>query len=206
MAEYHSFSGIDISAVFGNTVFGELQMVSYKSDREKAPVYTMGSPDPRTIARGKRLVTGVCVFVVFDKDSLVNAISQQTGRDVYLSKDETANFAKGGFATQAAQGAALTGGSLGSEITIDGAGTLAGADNSGLRNKLKTATKPLLGDQLLPFDITLVAANEYGQVSKMVIHGVELMTEAGGISIDDLVLEKQMSFIAKRISSWEKVN
>ena len=58
MATYNSFSGTDIHAVFGDTVFGDLQMVSYKSDREKAPVYTMGSPDPRTIARNKRLITG----------------------------------------------------------------------------------------------------------------------------------------------------
>ncbi len=53
---YNSFSGVDIQAVFDNVVFGELQMVSYKIDREKAPVYTMGSADLRTIARGKRLV------------------------------------------------------------------------------------------------------------------------------------------------------
>ena len=63
----------------------------------------------------------------------------------------------------------------------------------------------MLHDQILPFDITLVAANEYGSVSKMIIHGVELMTAAGGMSIDDLVIEKQISFLAKRITDWSIV-
>lgn len=58
---YTSFGGTDITAVFGTKVFGELQMVSYRVNREKAPVYTMGSVDPRSIARGKRMVSGVCV-------------------------------------------------------------------------------------------------------------------------------------------------
>jgi hypothetical protein len=39
----------------------------------------------------------------------------------------------------------------------------------------------MLADQIRPFDITLVGANEYGQSSRMVIHGVELMTESGGV-------------------------
>lgn len=195
MATYSSFSGIDISAVFGDTTFGELQMVSYKSDREKAPVYTMGSPDPKTIARGKRLVTGVCVFVVFDKDSLVDALGQ--GDTVYLSGHETANFGRNGYASDSARQAARSGGSIVNRI--------GGADNASILS-IKEASRANLGDQLLPFDITLVGANEYGQISKMIIHGVELMSEAGGISIDDLVIEKQMSFIAKRISPWTKID
>lgn len=93
MATYNSFSGVDITAVFGDNVFGELQMVSYKSDREKGPVYVMGSPDPVSFARGKRLVSGACVFVVFDEDSLVKAFEKD---QVYLGKLETSNFDKGG--------------------------------------------------------------------------------------------------------------
>jgi hypothetical protein len=179
-------------------------MVSYKSDREKGPVYSMGSADPRTIARGKRLISGVCVFVVFDRDTLVESIG--ANNQVYLNKDETANFARGGYASADARAAAAGGGSIGTmsgtQVSLDGNGNVT---SSGLRDKIKSSSKPYLSDQLLPFDITLVGANEYGQVSKMIIHGVELMTEAGGVSIDDLVLEKQMSFLAKRITPWERV-
>ena len=191
MATYNSFSGVDITAVFGDKVFGELQMVSYKSDREKGPIYVMGSPDPVSFARGKRLVSGACVFVVFDQDSLVKAFEDNK---VYLGKIENANFDKGGVKGISKRSAQRSG----STRVSDGLA-------SGSELEVKSITRPILHDQILPFDITLVAANEYGSVSKMIIHGVELMTAAGGMSIDDLVIEKQISFLAKRITDWRRV-
>ena len=191
MATYNSFSGVDITAVFGDKVFGELQMVSYKSDREKGPIYVMGSPDPVSFARGKRLVSGACVFVVFDQDSLVKAFEDNK---VYLGKIENANFDKGGVKGISKRSAQRSG----STRVSDGLA-------SGSELEVKSITSPILHDQILPFDITLVAANEYGSVSKMIIHGVELMTAAGGMSIDDLVIEKQISFLAKRITDWRRV-
>lgn len=193
MAEFNSFSGVDIHAVFGDRVFGELQMVSYKIDREKAPVYTMGSPDLRSIARGKRLVTGSCVFVVFDRDALINALKGQ-GNDPYLSKAETANFLENGQLTEAGNAAAQNGGS----VSVDG---VVDANNVNVSN-FTSQRSARLSDQILPFDITLVGASEYGRGTKMSILGVELMSEAGGISIDDLVIEKQVSFIARSITEW----
>lgn len=191
---FNSFSGVDMHAVFGNTQFGELQMVSYKSDREKAPVYTMGSPDPRTIARGKRLITGACIFIVFERDTLLETLNETVDKRPHLSVEETANYdvdgiiAPPGGSNNGINGAA--GGNVGNVGGFTGAGSLT------------TKEKARLADQLLPFDITLVGANEYGQTTKMTINHVELMTEAGGISIDDLSIEKQMSFIARRIQNW----
>ena len=196
---YNSFSGVDITAVFGDQVFGELQMVSYKSDREKGPVYVMGSPDPVAFARGKRLVSGACVFVVFDQDTLVKAFSQTPKDNVYLGKLETSNFGTEGAVTSVTRSQQRSGST---RLTDADATTLGAKKNEA---SVKTATAPLLHDQILPFDITLVAANEYGSVSKMIIHGVELMTAAGGMSIDDLVIEKQVSFLAKRITDWRVV-
>ncbi len=190
---YNSFSGLDIHAVFEDTVFGELQMVSYKIDREKAPVYTMGSPDLRTIARGKRLVTGACVFVVFDRDSLMDTMLQTEAANVSLNKTETANLS---FDERALFRAGST---------VADFGTLQNTQNADagqIAAQLKEITTAKLGDQLLAFDITLVGSNEYGANTKMVIHGVELMTEASGVSIDDLVIEKQFSFIARRVTNW----
>ena len=49
----------------------------------------MGSPDPRTIARNKRLITGGCVFVVFDQDALLDSMRAEAQsnaeRQVYLT-------------------------------------------------------------------------------------------------------------------------
>ena len=36
----------------------------------------------------------------------------------------------------------------------------------------------------------------------MVIHGVQFNSDQGGSSVDDLLLERQVTFIAKRISPW----
>jgi len=61
-----------------------------------------------------------------------------------------------------------------------------------------TSFSPML-DQLPPFDITITFANEYGDVSNMAIYGVELVDEGVVLSIDDLLVEKTCSFIARDI-------
>lgn len=189
---YTSFGGTDITAVFGTKVFGELQMVSYRVNREKAPVYTMGSVDPRSIARGKRMVSGVCVFIVFDKDSLLEAMTEQ----VYIGKDELATYGAKGQGTTAAGASAIKGG-----------GSVRSISETEYTNPsaIKTASAPILADQVLPFDITLVGVSEYGKAITMSITGVELMSESGGVSIDDISLEKQMAFIARRVTSWTAI-
>lgn len=198
---FSSFSGSDIHAVFGDTVFGEIQMISYKQDREKAPVYTMGSPDLRTIARGKRLITGACVFVMFDKDGLLTAMNEGNNKDrkPSISKDEIAMAGKSVVSanklSSTVQTAALNVGGTASEINRS---RLSDIDAFSFTENVDAFHL----DQLLPFDITVVGANEYGKVSKMVFKGVELMTEAGGMSIDDMVLEKQVAFIARSIEQW----
>lgn len=196
---FTSFSGSDIHAVFGDTIFAQLQMISYKQDREKAPVYTMGSPDLRTIARGKRLITGACVFVVFDRDGLLEAVNNNTNknRSPNISKDEAAMAGKLPVANTNVS-------DTNRRAALDLGGTVSVLDGSSGKDAKFTEKVPAFHlDQLLPFDITIVGANEYGRVSKMIIRGVELMTEAGGMSIDDLVLEKQVAFIARSIEQWK---
>ena len=197
---FASFSGSDIHAVFGDFVFGEIQMISYKQDREKAPVYTMGSADLRTIARGKRLITGACVFVMFDKDGLLGVMNQRDASTrPHINKSEVMMAGKSTIGPSSSkinqaiqQGGSLgLGGNIGPNINF---------------TEFNERVKAFHLDQLLPFDITVVGANEYGKISRMIIKGVELMTEAGGMSIDDMVLEKQVAFIARRIEQWTPVD
>jgi hypothetical protein len=206
--EYHSFGGVDIHAVLGDQVFGELQMVAYRLDRDKNLVFTLGSANARSIARGKRYISGSCVFVVFDRDSLLEAMDRQGNSTVYLDKHETANYRRGGAGvnglTDAGRKAARNGGtSVGDDIIVDPTKL---TSTQSIQNTLVSPTKARLSDQLLPFDITLVGANEYGHTTKMVIYGVEIMSESGGVSIDDMVLEKQMQFLARSISNWEAID
>jgi hypothetical protein len=50
---------------------------------------------------------------------------------------------------------------------------------------------PWYSDQILPFDITLSGANEYGAMCSAKIFGVEILNEGSGVSIDDAVTEMQ---------------
>lgn len=56
---YSSFSGADITASIGNYLIGELQSITYSVTREKAPIFTMGNPNPRSFSRGKRGIAGL---------------------------------------------------------------------------------------------------------------------------------------------------
>jgi hypothetical protein len=56
-----------------------------------------------------------------------------------------------------------------------------------------------LADMLPPFDITLSFNNEYGSQSKMRIYGISIVDEGGTMSIDDLITEQTMTYIARGI-------
>lgn len=74
----------------------------------------------------------------------------------------------------------------------------------------------VLIDQIPPFDITINFVNEYGSVSRLVLYGVELVNEGQTMSIDDLITENVVNFVARHIepmydmrgdgpASWEDV-
>jgi len=52
-------------------------------------------------------------------------------------------------------------------------------------------------DQLPPVDITVSFANEFGAVSRMALYGVEFLTEGQTMSIEDLLTENVVSFVAR---------
>ena len=51
--------------MIGQFQFAELQAISYAITREKAPIYTMGSADPRAYSRNKRGIAGNLVWINF---------------------------------------------------------------------------------------------------------------------------------------------
>jgi hypothetical protein len=72
----------------------------------------------------------------------------------------------------------------------------------GSLNELAT---PWYADQVLPFDITLAGANEYGAMTAAKIFGVEILNEGSGISIDDAVSEAQATFVARGVEPMQAV-
>lgn len=61
-------------------------------------------------------------------------------------------------------------------------------------------------DQLPPIDITVTFANEYGSVSRLTILGVEFVDEGQTMSVEDLVTENTVTFVARDIDPMRKVS
>jgi len=187
---YNSHSGVDMICTFGGKVIGELQGISYTVQREKAPIYTMGSADPRSFSRGKRGIAGSVVFVVLDRSALL-----ETMRNVpYIAnKYDIPN----GFAIDDVKVPTV-------EIGSGLAGSLAGSANVTVSRVVidKVLAKPMYLDQVLPFDIVITSSNEYGSFMRMMIHGVEILNCGSGMSIDDITTDEACTFIATRITPW----
>jgi hypothetical protein len=199
---HNSFSGVDIKATFANRTIGEIQAISYSITREKAPIYTLGSADPRAFSRGKRGIAGTLIFITFDRHALLEELRdlqfQSDTDDVkpeWRSGQNDLNFRLGDNAPSTPVG----GGIASNPATVQQESELVAVDSD------QEVAHPWYSDQIPPFDITLAAANEYGALAVMRIFGVEILNEGYGISIDDLVSEQQMTYIARTLLPWQWV-
>jgi len=71
--------------------------------------------------------------------------------------------------------------------------------------KILEPALPWYADQILPFDITIAGANEYGAAASAKLFGVEILNEGFGTSIDDTVIEQQATFVAQTIAPLQAV-
>jgi len=191
---YTSFSGADITAVIGGGMVGSLQAISYSVTREKGPVYVMnGSPDPKSFARGKRAVAGTLVFLTMDEQAFLTHMSK-------TASNQGAKFYGNKADIRYEYGQVEVGDAFGlfEQAVAEDAGFI----NPG---EEKQYTEAWYADQILPFDVNISAANEYGQSMKKSFVGVEILNEGGGISVDDLVIEEQYTYICRGMTPWTKV-
>lgn len=181
-ATYTSFSGADIVATFKDKVIGELQAISYSVTREKAPIYTMGSPDPRSFSRGKRGIAGSLVFTVFHKDTL-EELKQDPNAQYYTSTaNAELNDAMAGVDPEAWE-----------------------AIQEDQSKKPFVRTHAHYADEIPPFDITITMLNEYGQAATFSLYGCEILNEGSGMSIDDITTEKACTFVARALSPLKQI-
>jgi len=75
-------SGSDIRCQIGNRSLAEAQAISYSVTREKAPIYTLGSPDPRSFSRNKRGIAGSLIWTNFDRHALLGLVRELGGQFV----------------------------------------------------------------------------------------------------------------------------
>lgn len=174
---YTSFTGTDMVATILGIPIGSLLSVSYSIQREKAGIYTCGSPDPRSISRGKRGIAGSLIFQVFDRDALWQIISAHEEDFKFWTRTSNA-------------------------LSVDVNNTPYFKDriNDWKRQSYAYSSYvPFYADQIPPFDITLTFLNELGNMARMDIRGVEILNEGMGMSIEDMAMEQAMTFIARAV-------
>lgn len=214
---FSSFSGADVVATFNGRVIAELQGISYTVTREKAPIYTMGSPDPRSFSRGKRGISGQVVFAQFDRDALVDEMNKSYTGAPAMGKIQQykANMSglgsmsgQQGLEDQILRGLISSKNSTGmntygintwdDQMTQLGYMGVSEGDDMNTDNFTDLYT-PEYADQLLPFNVAVTMANEYGSRAGMEIYGLELLNESSGFSIDDVVSAKAYTFVARKL-------
>lgn len=233
-----SFSGADLVVSFANQVIGELQQLSWAIQREKSPVFTLGSADARSFSRGKRGIAGSMVFAVFDHDSLVTALQHVWDKvappamftaagniatkssenfldaldmlrwNMRASAAASSNYSEAGYGysgnTQIKP--IKQEGSNGGPATFDDSGYFVESWKKGDDIYVPAGFTPIRGENVLyadtlpPFDITCTFANEFGQAAFMKIYDADILNEASGVSVDTVVMERQMTYIARRLS------
>jgi hypothetical protein len=172
---YTTFSGADIVCTFGGVTIGALSGITWSVTREKAPIYTMGSPNPRSFSRGKRGIAGSLIFTVFDRPALYTMLDHH-------KSDQSVKFYTRAMNVLPAIETQHRGIVPIEEQLVD-----------------VVSKFPYYADQVPPFDVTITFANEYGQAAVRSIYGVEIMNEGSGASMDDIVIEETMTFVAREL-------
>lgn len=197
---YNSFSGVDIHVVADGKILGEIQGLSYTVTREKAPLYTMGSADPRSFSRGKRGIAGSMIFLVFDRSALLDRL--QEGSRYIANRYELDKYAS----AQATEIADVDDREVfGDDVSTAENSTVGTA--TGIRDLItldKVIARARYHDQIPPFDIVLVANNEYGHAARMMIIGVEIMNTGSGLSVDDITTDESCTFVATSMIPWHR--
>jgi len=199
-----SFGGPDIKAYMGGTAIGTLQGISVQVTREKGPLYTMGSADPRGFSRGKRAIAGSLVFIQFDRDPVMEQFANPldtTKQTFFLSDIDDLRPEFNASEDLPISGTTVT--PVG-ETSINTPGAPASLQETSVGTVRADQVKamPWYADQIPPFDVVLTAANEQGTISIMKILGVEILNSGFGVSIDDIVCEHSYTYVASSVMPW----
>lgn len=160
----------------------------------------MGSAEPRSFSRGKRGIAGTLVFTVFDRDALIEEFKEKldgTTTGIQKFKAERSSDADVNFVSVEDWDSQM------SDFAAVGSQT---GTNIGNTSSLVSKYQPIYADEILPFDITISFANEYGQRAVLTIYGVELLNEGSGYSIDSVTTEKAYTFVARKIDYMKSLD
>jgi hypothetical protein len=171
-----SYSGADavatITPIGGKPiVIGEIQTLSYSVYRPTTPVYTLGRINPKGVVRGQRTIAGSIIFTVFDRHVLKKVIDSYNFKQGYDNGDGTFSY------------------------PYDDKANVYKFDDKEL-DEMKRNMKT---DEMPPFDINITFMNEYGNSSTLNLYGVHILTEGQTMSIEDMITENTMQYVAMDI-------
>lgn len=190
---YSSFSGSDIRVVIEGETMGALQALSFAIQREKGPVYVMGRVDPLAFSRGKRGIAGTLVHLMLDE----HFILKNPFNNLLFVADNDEIVATAGDLNDATSLADLD--AVNGQLDPN-TGTV--PFNAGNISANYTVRGAWYVDQIPPIDAVIIAANEYGNAATMRIYGIEILNEGSGFSVDDMMIENQMTYVCRTILPW----
>lgn len=193
---YNSLSGVDMAVYMDGVQIADVQGLSYTVTREKAPIYTMGSADPRSFSRGKRGIAGSMIFIIHDRSPLLSSLRRANR---YLANDYEVDLRAQEKLLSIDQEAVF---GVGAEPTTVGTSNAADPRLTPTITADKAIATPKYHDQIMPFDIVIGAANEYGHIAKMEILNAEIMNCGSGVSIDDINTDESCTWVATSMLTW----
>lgn len=207
-----SYSGADIRAVLGGVEIGEIQQVSWAITREKGGVFVLGDENARSFSRGRRYIAGSMSFGFFSRDAVLEQMKMSKAAGMNASAYQYFEWRDKGPNLNDDGGQSL--------LDATGLGELPDLDprspdvgGAAVReillgrqrgNSPRVLTTARYADQILPFNITIVAGNEYGNHARMAILGVEFVNTQSGFAVETLQSDQQYTFIAREIMSWKR--
>lgn len=187
---YTSFSGADIVCNFAGVTVATLSGITWSVNREKAPIYTMGSANPRCFSRGKRGIAGSLIFTTFDRPAMYDALLHHVNDDTLKYYTRSSNVMPGMSPDTQHRG-------IVPQHATSNDGEFSDQINSQSVDVVKSM--PYYSDQIPPFDVTITYANEHGNAAVRSIYGVEILNEGSGASMDDIMIEESMTFVAREL-------
>ena len=185
---FSTFTGADIQAVIGyinpgtnnyiQRIIGTLSSITISVVRETNPIWTMGDPNWRAVAVGKRSISGTLTFSVFDRDPLVRDIFAQSL--MQHDQPQAVNATNYGLSNYGLQASTTDAGNAAANV-ISG---------------LIAQTPRNYADQLPLFDITVSMTNQDAS-SMMAVRQIKIVSQGEGYSIHDMENDKVYSYIAR---------
>jgi hypothetical protein len=175
---------------------GSIQTLSYQSYNSKEAVRSLGFKNVRGYARGSRTIAGTLMFnqlYTHVLDDIGNRTIINDSKGILTHSSGRVTYYRNAPINPAIQEA------VGEEISFESPRVLTKRHNFDFSWDQNTIGRQLKASDLPPFDIIAIFVNEYGHVGKMIIYGVDLVTEGGVLSIEDIYTEVSMQYVARDI-------